>query len=206
MNRTLDDTCFKLQAGRVVNVTRPLAPQNWASWLLWTSCNFFVDRRLPALKAREKPRSNPQDPQGRNTLLCSPFHRPSVSLWQASINQSNGISIWLPVSLWLSLLLNIKRSSTSRYFHSRLLGLVRRPKELQRNFSQMKIPWMTMVMGVRMVLLLLQSLGTSLLLFMALCLCFLATLCFSTVATPSMCIWFSWSMKISNQQMYGTDC
>jgi len=61
-----------------------------------------------------------------------------------------------------------------------LLGLIRRPKELQRNFSQMKIPWMTMVM----VLLLLQSLGTSLLLFMALCLCFLATLCFSTVAAP----------------------
>jgi len=43
---------------------------------------------------------------------------------------------------------------------------------------------MTMVMGVRMVLLLLQSLGTSLLLFMALCLCFLAMLCFSTVAAP----------------------
>ena len=79
MNRTLDDTCFKLQAGRVVNVTHPLAPQNLASWLLWTSCNFFWAQRLPTLQARwasEKPRNNLQDPQHPPLLsLPSPGHR-----------------------------------------------------------------------------------------------------------------------------------
>ena len=59
----LSQVRFKLQAGWVVNVTRPLATQNWASWLLWTSCNFFVAQRLPTLQARcasEKPRKSPQ--------------------------------------------------------------------------------------------------------------------------------------------------